>query len=39
MGTPEVVVEGEVLEADPPTAGGTYRFTWSPDLLAEASPR
>ena len=36
MGSPDVVVEGEVLEADPPRRlVQTYRFTWSPDLLAE----
>ncbi|HEX2369321.1 MAG TPA: SRPBCC domain-containing protein [Acidimicrobiia bacterium] len=36
MGSPDVVVEGEVIEADPPRRlVQTYRFTWSPDLLAE----
>ena len=40
MGTPEVVVEGEVLEADPPRRlVQTYRFNWSPELLAEGFTR
>ena len=40
MGAPEVVVDGEVVEADPPRKlVQTYRFLWSPELVAEGFTR
>ena len=40
MGTPEVVVDGEVIEADPPRRlVQTWRFNWSPELVAEGFTR
>lgn len=40
MGAPEVIVEGEVLEADPPRRlVQTYRFMWDPELVAEGFTR
>ena len=40
MGTPEVVVDGEVVEADPPLKlVQTWRFNWSPELVAEGFSR
>jgi uncharacterized protein YndB with AHSA1/START domain len=39
-GTPEVVVDGEVVEADPPRRlVQTWRFNWSPELVAEGFTR
>lgn len=36
MGMPEVVVDGEVIEADPPRKlVRTWRFLWDPELVAE----
>ena len=38
VGMPEVVVDGQVLEADPPRKlVQTYRFLWDADLAAETS--
>ena len=40
IGTPEVVVDGEVVEADPPRKlVQTWRFNWSPELIAEGFTR
>jgi uncharacterized protein YndB with AHSA1/START domain len=40
MGMPEVVVDGEVLEADPPRKlVQTWRFLWSDDVKAEGPTR
>jgi uncharacterized protein YndB with AHSA1/START domain len=40
MGVPEVVVDGEVIEADPPRKlVQTWRFNWSPELVAEGFTR
>jgi uncharacterized protein YndB with AHSA1/START domain len=40
MGAPEVVVDGEVVEADPPRKlVQTWRFLWDPDLVAEGFTR
>ena len=40
MGAPDVVVDGEVLEADPPRKlVQTYRFLWDPELIAEGFTR
>ncbi|MGH2659489.1 MAG: SRPBCC domain-containing protein [Actinomycetota bacterium] len=40
MGMPEVVVDGEVVEADPPRKlVQTWRFLWSEELAAEGPTR
>ena len=40
MGVPEVAVDGEVIEADPPRKlVHTYRFLFSPQMLAEGFTR
>ena len=40
MGAPEVVVDGEVIEADPPRKlVQTWRFNWSPELVEEGFSR
>jgi uncharacterized protein YndB with AHSA1/START domain len=40
MGTPEVVVDGEVIEAEPPRKlVQTWRFNWSPELVEEGFSR
>ena len=40
MGMPEVVVDGEVLEADPPhKLVHTWRFLWSDEVKAEGPTR
>jgi uncharacterized protein YndB with AHSA1/START domain len=40
MGMPEVVVDGEVVEADPPRRlVQTWRFLWSEELAAEGPTR
>jgi DNA-binding transcriptional ArsR family regulator len=40
MGGPDVVVDGEVVEADPPRRlVQTYRFLWDPEMLAEGFTR
>jgi len=40
MGAPEVVVDGEVVEADPPRRlVQTWRFLWDPELVAEGFSR
>jgi uncharacterized protein YndB with AHSA1/START domain len=40
MGGPEVVVDGEVVEADPPRKlVQTWRFLWDPALVAEGFTR
>jgi uncharacterized protein YndB with AHSA1/START domain len=40
MGTPEVVVDGEVIEADlPRKLVQTWRFNWSPELVDEGFSR
>jgi uncharacterized protein YndB with AHSA1/START domain len=39
-GAPRVVVDGEVVEADPPRKlVQTWRFLWSPELIAEGFTR
>ena len=39
-GTPDVVVDGEVIEVDPPRKlVQTWRFKWDPDLVAEGFTR
>jgi uncharacterized protein YndB with AHSA1/START domain len=40
MGMPEDVVDGEVIEADPPRKlVQTWRFLWSPEIAAEGPTR
>ena len=40
MGLPELLVDGEVLEADPPRRlVQTWRFNWSPEIIAEGYTR
>jgi uncharacterized protein YndB with AHSA1/START domain len=40
FGAPDVVVDGEVIEADPPRKlVQTWRATWDPELLAEGFKR
>jgi uncharacterized protein YndB with AHSA1/START domain len=40
MGAPEVVVDGEVIESDPPRRlVQTWRPMWDPDLIAEGHRR
>ena len=40
MGMPELLVEGEVIEADPPRRlVQTWRAAWDPDLVAEGFTR
>jgi uncharacterized protein YndB with AHSA1/START domain len=40
MGSPEVVVDGEVVEADPPRKlVQTWRFKWSQELIDEGFSR
>jgi len=40
MGAPEIVVDGEVVEADPPRRlVQTWRFLWDPELVAEGFTR
>lgn len=40
MGLPEVVVDGEVIESDPPRRlVQTWRFNWSPEIIAEGYTR
>jgi uncharacterized protein YndB with AHSA1/START domain len=39
-GAPDVVVDGEVIEADPPRRlVQTWRFLWDPDVVAEGFSR
>jgi uncharacterized protein YndB with AHSA1/START domain len=39
MGMPEVVVDGEVVEADPPRRlVQTWRFLWDEEIAAEGPP-
>jgi len=40
MGGPDTVVDGEVIEADPPRKlVQTWRFLWAPELVAEGFTR
>ena len=40
MGMPELIVDGEVIEADPPhKLVQTWRAAWDPDLAAEGFTR
>ena len=40
MGMPELLVDGEVIEADPPRKlVQTWRAAWDPDLVAEGFTR
>ena len=40
MGMPELLVEGEVIEVDPPRRlVQTWRAAWDPDLVAEGFTR
>lgn len=40
MGAPEVMVDGEVIEADPPRKlVQTWRAKWDPDVIAEGAKR
>jgi uncharacterized protein YndB with AHSA1/START domain len=40
MGAPQIIVDGEVVEADPPRRlVQTWRFVWDPELVAEGFTR